>query len=113
MISVPTACSRRATQANACGPPPDQPPLIHHFEQNLHVRHLRDQYGAEVCMDFTTTDPDRLADAITRTIGQQTIYREVETDGARRAAAMIAELVRLRETPSPRASAVRLFVNIC
>ena len=67
--------------------------LIHHFEQNFHVRHRLDQYGAGVCMDFTTTDPDRLAAAITRTIGQQTTYRDVETDGARRAAAMIAELL--------------------
>ena len=68
-------------------------PLIHHFEQNFHVRHRLDQYGAGVCMDFTTTDADRLAEAITRTIGRRATYRDVETDGARRAAAMIAELV--------------------
>jgi UDP:flavonoid glycosyltransferase YjiC (YdhE family) len=68
-------------------------PLIHHFEQNFHVRHRLDQYGAGVCMDFTTTDPDRLAEAITRAIGRPSDYRDVETDGARRAAAMIAELV--------------------
>jgi pimeloyl-ACP methyl ester carboxylesterase/predicted glycosyltransferase len=68
-------------------------PLIHHFEQNFHVRHRLDQYGAGTCMDFTTTDPESLADAIIRTIGQRVTYRDVETNGARRAAAMIAELV--------------------
>ncbi len=68
-------------------------PLINHFEQNFHVRHRLDQYGAGTCMDFAATDPDRLAEAITRTVGQRANYRDVETDGARRAAAMIAELV--------------------
>ncbi len=68
-------------------------PLTHHFEQNFHVRHRLDQYRAGTCMDFTTTDPDDLADAIVRTIGTAVDYRDVETDGARRAAAMIAELV--------------------
>ena len=29
-------------------------PLAHHFEQNFHVRHRLDQYGAGVCMDFAT-----------------------------------------------------------
>ena len=68
-------------------------PLTHHFEQNFHVRHRLDQYRAGTCMDFATTDPDDLADAIVRTIGTAVDYRDVETDGARRAAAMIAELV--------------------
>ncbi len=68
-------------------------PLIHHFEQNFHVRHRLEQYGAGSCMDFRTTDPDRLADTIVQTIGRPADYRDVETDGARRAAAMIAELV--------------------
>jgi hypothetical protein len=68
-------------------------PLAHHFEQNFHVRHRLDQYGAGTYMDYATTDPDRLAAAIVRTIGQKVEYRDVETDGARRAAAMIAELV--------------------
>jgi predicted glycosyltransferase len=68
-------------------------PLVNHFEQNFHVRHRLDRYGAGTCMDFTTSDPERLADAIAQTIGLRPIYRDVETDGARRAAAMIAELV--------------------
>ncbi len=68
-------------------------PLAHHFEQNFHVRHRLDQYGAGTCMDFATTDPDALADAMVRALGTTVDYRDVETEGARRAAAMIAELV--------------------
>ena len=68
-------------------------PLTHHFEQNFHVRHRLDQYEAGVCMDFASTDPDALADAMIRTLGTTVTYRDVETDGARRAAAMIAELI--------------------
>ena len=68
-------------------------PLTNHFEQNFHVRRRLDQYGAGMHMDFTTTDPDRLADAIVRTVGRPVDYRDVETDGARRAADMIAELI--------------------
>jgi UDP:flavonoid glycosyltransferase YjiC (YdhE family) len=68
-------------------------PLVHHFEQNFHVRHRLDQYGAGVCMDFTTTDPDALAAAIVANIGQSVSYRTVENDGAARAADLIAELL--------------------
>jgi predicted glycosyltransferase len=68
-------------------------PLGHHFEQTYHVRHRLDQYGAGRCMDFATTDPDALAAAIVSEIGRGIDTRPVETDGARRAAAMIAELL--------------------
>ena len=69
-------------------------PLAHHFEQNFHVRHRLDQYGAGTCMDFADAPTrTRLADAIVRTIGTPVDYRDVETDGARRAAAMIADLI--------------------
>lgn len=68
-------------------------PLGHHFEQNFHVRHRLDRYGAGQRMDYASTDPDQLAAAITGHIGQPTTYRDVETDGAARAAQLIAELV--------------------
>jgi hypothetical protein len=44
-------------------------------------------------MDYSATDPDALADAIVAQVGATVDYRPVETDGAARAAAMIAELV--------------------
>jgi predicted glycosyltransferase len=68
-------------------------PLGHHFEQNFHVRHRLDRYGAGRCMDYATTDPDLLAAAIVEHIGRPTTCRDVETDGAARAARLIAELI--------------------
>ncbi len=68
-------------------------PLRHHFEQNFHVRHRLDRYGAGRCMDYTTSDPDLIAAAIAEHIGSIVAHRDVETDGAARAARLIAELV--------------------
>ena len=68
-------------------------PLRHHFEQNLHVRHRLERYGAGRCMDFATATPETIARAIADEIGRVVDYRPVETDGAARAAALIAELL--------------------
>ncbi|HSJ36551.1 MAG TPA: alpha/beta fold hydrolase [Acidimicrobiia bacterium] len=68
-------------------------PLRHHFEQNFHVRHRLDQYGAGQHMDYATTGTEDLAEAIVGTIGAEVDYRDVETDGAARAAALISELI--------------------
>jgi len=68
-------------------------PLRHHFEQNFHVRHRLGRYGAGRCMDFETDGPDEIAAAIAEEIGREVDYRPVETDGAARAAALIAELL--------------------
>jgi len=67
-------------------------PLRHHFEQNMHVAHRLDRYRAGRRMDFETAGPDAIADAIALEIGREVDYREVETDGARRAAEKLAEL---------------------
>jgi pimeloyl-ACP methyl ester carboxylesterase/predicted glycosyltransferase len=68
-------------------------PLRHHFEQNMHVAHRLDRYGAGRKMDFDTADPDAIAVAIAEEIVRTVDYREVETDGARRAAEKLAELI--------------------
>jgi pimeloyl-ACP methyl ester carboxylesterase/predicted glycosyltransferase len=68
-------------------------PLRHHFEQNFHVRHRLDRYGAGRCMDFETDGPSEIAVAIADEIGRKVAYRPVETDGAARAAKLIAELL--------------------
>ena len=68
-------------------------PLRHHFEQNFHVRHRLGRYGAGRCMDFDRDGPDEVARAIAEEIGRNVAYRSVETDGAARAAALIAELL--------------------
>ena len=68
-------------------------PLRHHFEQNFHVRHRLGNYGAGRAMDFATADAGVIAQAIAEEIGRDVAYRPVETDGAARAAAMLAELL--------------------
>ena len=68
-------------------------PLAHHFEQNFHVAHRLDRYGAGRRMDYATTDADAIAAAIAADIGRAVDYRLVATDGATRAASLIAELV--------------------
>jgi pimeloyl-ACP methyl ester carboxylesterase/predicted glycosyltransferase len=68
-------------------------PLRNHFEQTFHVPHRLARYGAGVRMDYAQTDPDALATAIADALKRPVLYRDVETDGARRAATHIAKLV--------------------
>ena len=68
-------------------------PLRHHFEQNFHVRHRLERYGAGRRMDFETDGPAELARAIAEEIGREVDYLPVETDGAARAAKLIADLI--------------------
>jgi pimeloyl-ACP methyl ester carboxylesterase/predicted glycosyltransferase len=68
-------------------------PLAHHFEQNFHVRHRLDRYRAGRCMDYQTTAPTDIAAAIASEIGRDVDYRPVATDGAARAASLLADLL--------------------
>jgi predicted glycosyltransferase len=68
-------------------------PLRHHFEQNFHVRHRLERYGAGRRMDFESDGAAEIAAAIAEEIGREVDYLPVETDGAARAARLIAELL--------------------
>jgi pimeloyl-ACP methyl ester carboxylesterase/predicted glycosyltransferase len=68
-------------------------PLRHHFEQNFHVRHRLERYGAGRYMDFDESGPEEIATAIAEEIGREVEYRDVDPDGAARAASAIAELL--------------------
>jgi UDP:flavonoid glycosyltransferase YjiC (YdhE family) len=68
-------------------------PLRHHFEQNFHVHHRLQRYGAGRRMDFDDSPPEAIAAAIAAEIGREVSYLSVETDGARTAAERIAELL--------------------
>jgi len=68
-------------------------PLGHHFEQNYHVAHRLDRYGAGRRMDFRTTTPTDIAEAIATDIHADVTYRPVETVGAARAAHLLGELL--------------------
>jgi UDP:flavonoid glycosyltransferase YjiC (YdhE family) len=68
-------------------------PLRHHFEQNFHVRHRLERYGAGRRMDFDESPPELIAAAIAEEIGRDVNYRDVEADGAAKAARRLAELL--------------------
>jgi pimeloyl-ACP methyl ester carboxylesterase/predicted glycosyltransferase len=68
-------------------------PLRHHFEQNFHVAHRLERYGAGRRLDYDALTPESLADAVAEEIGRPTAYRPVVTDGATRAAALLADLI--------------------
>jgi UDP-N-acetylglucosamine:LPS N-acetylglucosamine transferase len=68
-------------------------PLRNHFEQNFHVAHRLDRYGAGRRMEFATSTPETIAQAMIDTLGTPTRFKPVESDGAARAARMLAELL--------------------
>jgi predicted glycosyltransferase len=68
-------------------------PLRNHFEQNRHVRHRLERYRAGRYMDYATSTPEVIAEAIAVEIDRPIEYRPVETDGAARAATLIAQLI--------------------
>ncbi|MGH2885905.1 MAG: glycosyltransferase, partial [Solirubrobacteraceae bacterium] len=68
-------------------------PLERHFEQNLHVRHRLERYHAGRRMDYRDSPPEAIAAAIAHEIGREVDYQPVATNGATRAAQLIAELL--------------------
>jgi pimeloyl-ACP methyl ester carboxylesterase/predicted glycosyltransferase len=68
-------------------------PLRNHFEQNVHVAHRLDRYRAGRRMDFDRSDAAAIAGALVEALHRPAAFAPVEADGARRAAAMLAELI--------------------
>ena len=70
-------------------------PLRHHFEQNTHVRHRLERYGAGRRLDYDVAcDPDALAAAIAGEIDRRVDYRAGRhRRPGPRVAALIADLV--------------------
>ncbi len=68
-------------------------PLRNHFEQNVHVAHRLDQYGAGRKMIYSESDPERIAEAMVAELAKPQTPMSVEADGAERAANMLAELL--------------------
>jgi pimeloyl-ACP methyl ester carboxylesterase/predicted glycosyltransferase len=67
-------------------------PLKNHFEQNFHVAHRLDRYRAGRRMEFATSTPDMIADAMVAALSMPA-FAPVEADGAARAARMLADLL--------------------
>lgn len=69
-------------------------PLQHHFEQEFHVRARLDRYEAGRHLAYAEAlDPDAFAEALAKETRTEVSYRPVETDGAERAARLLAELL--------------------
>jgi predicted glycosyltransferase len=68
-------------------------PLRNHFEQNRHVRHRLERYRAGRFMDYDASPPEVIAEAIAAELARPVDSLPVESDGAARAAALIAPLV--------------------
>jgi predicted glycosyltransferase len=68
-------------------------PLAEHFEQQFHVPHRLSRYAAGRRMDYASETPGSIAAAIVEHMGAAVHYRPVETDGAERAASLIAEML--------------------
>jgi pimeloyl-ACP methyl ester carboxylesterase/predicted glycosyltransferase len=68
-------------------------PLGHHFEQQRHVRHRLDRHRAGMCLDYANVDADDIAVALSQQLTTAVDYLPVPTDGAARAAKILADLV--------------------
>ena len=68
-------------------------PLQNHFEQNFHVAHRLERYGAGRRMTFATSTPEMIAHAMVEELQRPKQAKPVEADGAARAAKMLAELL--------------------
>jgi pimeloyl-ACP methyl ester carboxylesterase/predicted glycosyltransferase len=80
-------------ELTAAGTPFIYFPLKNHFEQNFHVAHRLDRYGAGRRMEYATSTPDMIAGAMVDLLKAPTNFKVVEADGAVRAARMLADLI--------------------
>jgi UDP:flavonoid glycosyltransferase YjiC (YdhE family) len=80
-------------ELTAAGRPFLYVPLRDHFEQNLHVAHRLERYGAGRRMDFETDGPAELAAALAAELHRELAYRAVDAGGAARAADQICALL--------------------
>jgi pimeloyl-ACP methyl ester carboxylesterase/predicted glycosyltransferase len=68
-------------------------PLGHHFEQQVHVRHRLERHRAGRAMDYASSDPDTIAEALVTELARDLDYVEVPSDGASKAAQLLGELL--------------------
>ena len=66
-------------------------PLANHFEQQRHVRHRLERYGAGRCLEYSIMDPEGIAEALTEELSRPVDYLPVPPHGAHCAAALITE----------------------
>jgi pimeloyl-ACP methyl ester carboxylesterase/predicted glycosyltransferase len=68
-------------------------PLRDHFEQNFHVKHRLSRYRAGRHMEYDDATPEAITHAINEEIARDVDYRDVASNGAANAAALLSELL--------------------
>ena len=68
-------------------------PLERHFEQNVHVHHRLQRYGAGRALRYSDATPERIAACIAEELAAVVRCFDVERDGAAVAARLISELL--------------------
>jgi Glycosyltransferase family 28 C-terminal domain len=71
-------------------------PLEGHFEQNLDVAERLARHRAGQRLLYSKTTPERLAETVVRLLGHEANWPPIPTDGARRAAELINQLMGTR-----------------
>jgi predicted glycosyltransferase len=71
-------------------------PLEGHFEQNLVVAERLARHGAGKRMVYSETTPEMLTETVVGLLGREVSWPPIPTDGARRAAGLINELIGTR-----------------
>jgi UDP:flavonoid glycosyltransferase YjiC (YdhE family) len=68
-------------------------PLVDHYEQRIPVSHRLARHKSGVRMEYTSTTPESLAEAIVNNLGKKADYRDIPADGAQKAATLICQLL--------------------
>ena len=80
-------------ELTAAGTPFIYFPLRNHFEQNYHVAHRLDRYGAGRRVAFETSTPPMIAQSMISALRTPVRYEPVEAGGAARTARMLVDLL--------------------
>jgi predicted glycosyltransferase len=68
-------------------------PLEDHYEQRIPVSHRLARHKSGVRMEYASTTPESLAEAIINNLGKKANNTDIPTDGAQKAAALISQLL--------------------
>mgnify|MGYP005834252975 CR=1 FL=1 len=92
-LAVITASGTTSLELLALGKPFIYFPLEQHFEQEVHVSGSNLRRGAALKMQFFRTGPEELAREVVENIGKDVDYLPIPLEGARRAAAIISDVL--------------------
>jgi UDP-N-acetylglucosamine:LPS N-acetylglucosamine transferase len=92
-LAITTASGTTSLELLALKKPFIYFPLEQHFEQSVHVSASNRRRGADLRLLFSQTTPEMLAKMVLENIGRKMDYEPIPLDGARKAAAIIDEVL--------------------